>query len=150
MIEFTHLSMKILSIIGIPMLCIRGPMNCIFGGNAAGQDHLSYLSFGNVQNGSWLYWVHAFVVWGVVITVQTNLYKAQTAFLPLRQSWLRTMAEIRSNTILVENIPPPQQSDQLLKTFFDELFPGGKIKSAYVAKYIVKLERVVQALSDAK
>ena len=68
LIEFTLLGMKIMSIIGLPMICIMGPMNCLFGGYAAGDDYLSYLSFGNVENGSWLYYVHACV--GMVVYLQ--------------------------------------------------------------------------------
>merc|ERR1740138_734232 len=39
MLEFTHLGMKIMATIGIPMLFIMGPVHLIFGGNAAGEDH---------------------------------------------------------------------------------------------------------------
>eukprot|EP00411_Alexandrium_monilatum_P124574 CAMPEP_0175649124 /NCGR_PEP_ID=MMETSP0097-20121207/8683_1 /TAXON_ID=311494 /ORGANISM="Alexandrium monilatum, Strain CCMP3105" /LENGTH=64 /DNA_ID=CAMNT_0016955059 /DNA_START=30 /DNA_END=221 /DNA_ORIENTATION=- len=46
LIEFTHLSMKIMTVLGVPIFLIEGPLNLIFGGNAAGEDHLSYLSFG--------------------------------------------------------------------------------------------------------
>ena len=30
MLEFTHLNMKIMAIIGLPMLCVLGPMHWIF------------------------------------------------------------------------------------------------------------------------
>merc|ERR1711881_724846 len=99
--------MKILKLIGIPMICLVGPMNCAFGGQPAWAigDYLSSLSFGNVENGSWLYWVHAFVVWYVVMVVTKQLYNAQGEFLVLRTRWLHRMDDKRANTVLVEGIP---------------------------------------------
>merc|ERR1719460_2988354 len=102
MLEFTHLCMKILAIIGRPMLLVIGPMNCFFGGNAAGEDHLSYLSFGNVEERSKLYWLHSIVIWCVVLVVRHNVFSAMRRFLPRRAKWLHNMPQIRANTVLVE------------------------------------------------
>merc|ERR1712083_608410 len=77
MIKFCDLCMEILAIVGIPMLCIMGPLHWMYGECAGIEDqpllchgkadHMSYLSFGNVRNGSWLYFVHGMIVWGVVL-----------------------------------------------------------------------------------
>lgn len=150
LLRFTELGMKILAIIGIPMLCIMGPLNCFVGPYAAGEDHLSYLSFGNLENGSWLYWVHAFAVWGVVFAVQTSVYSAQKDFLPHRFNWLRKMDNVRSNTVMVEGICPEQQSDEELKSFFTELLPGARVKSAIVTKDTSTLAALVAQRDDAK
>jgi len=142
LLEFLHLGMKILLCYGTPMLLIMGPMNCFLGGNAAGEDHLSYLSFGNVEWGSWLYWVHAFCVWGVVFTVQVFTYRAQERFLEMRFKWLRGMSDERANTVLIEDIPPAHRSDEALEKYFNKI-SGGKVKSAYCVKDIGKLSTLV-------
>lgn len=141
LLTFMGLGMKIMAILGIPLLCILGPVHAIFGGHAAGSDHLSYLSFGNVENGSNLYWIHAFVVWAVVFTVQSCVYTAQKNFLPLRFRWLRELPNPRANTILVEGIPLAYQSDKTLKDFFEQMFGGsGKVLSTYVVRIAPELE----------
>mmetsp|Transcript_19386 Transcript_19386/g.36253 ORF Transcript_19386/g.36253 Transcript_19386/m.36253 type:complete len:767 (-) Transcript_19386:44-2344(-) len=139
LLEFTHLGMKIMAVVGIPMICIMGPLNCAFGGNAAGEDHLSYLSFGNVEDGSWLYWIHCFVVWGVVFCVQVFVYNAMRLFLEHRKRWLEELPEIQANTIMVEEIPEDKQSDAALKAYFELIFGARKVKSATVVKICPEL-----------
>jgi hypothetical protein len=63
LLEFTHLSMKILGMLAIPNLLICGPCHVFLGGNRAGDDRLSYLGMANVVDGSNLYWLHCIVVW---------------------------------------------------------------------------------------
>jgi len=150
MIEFCNLSMKIMAIIGVPMFFIMGPVNWIFGGNAAGLDHMSYLSFGNVENGSKLYWIHALCVWGVVATVQICAYAAQKKFLALRFKWLTHLPTTRSHTILVEGIPEDCRSDAALKAFFQKMLPQGKVKDAYVVKDTDKLLEFVEKEASMK
>jgi len=139
LLEFTHLGMKIMAVVGIPMICIMGPLNCAFGGNAAGEDHLSYLSFGNVEDGSWLYWIHCFVVWGVVFCVQVFVYNAMKLFMVHRKRWLEELPEIQANTIMVEEIPEDKQSDAALKAYFELIFGARKVKSATVVKICPEL-----------
>merc|ERR550537_638023 len=126
LLQFTKVCMHILMYIGVPMICIVGPMNRAFGGQPAWAigDYLSSLSFGNVENGSWLYWVHAFVVWYVVIVVQKVVFSAMKEFVQLRFEWLYGMAEERACTILVEGIPDDYRSDAKLKEFFAGVFPA--------------------------
>lgn len=151
LLEFMNLGMKIMACIGIPMFFLMGPIHCVFGGHAAGEDHLSYFSFGNVTNGSRLYWIHAFVVWAVVLTVQSFVFKAQSSFLLLRFQWLRELPNPRANTILVEGIPPEHQSDEALKAYFDKMFGGvGKVTSSYVVRCAPELEALWRQWEDKK
>jgi len=151
MLEFTHLCMKILAFIAVPMFCIVGPMNWAFGGLAAGKDHLSYLSFGNVEFGSWLYDMHSFVVWYVVIVTVKFVYWGQESFLKRRFEWLRSLPAIRANTVLVEGIPVEYASDVRLAEFFNNILPGkGSVKKAYVAKDTSVLLPLVQELKAAQ
>jgi len=134
LIAMTEMYMKILLMFGLPMLFIIGPMNCFFGGYAAGNDYLSYLSFGNVEEGRWLYWVHCVCVWGVVLVVQTQIYAGMDQFIERRIDWLMKLPTPRCNTIMVEGIPLEYRSDAKLREFFGKLFGETKIKSAVMVK----------------
>merc|ERR1740129_1391155 len=133
----------IMAIIGIPMNLLLGPLHFLCGGNAANDEKLSYWSMGNVANGSWLYWIHAIVVWGVVFAVQINIYSAMDKFLLHRYRWLRSMDETRACTVMVEGIPEELRSDKKLETFFDDMFPGGAVKCAFVVKNTSVLKPLV-------
>mmetsp|Transcript_22253 Transcript_22253/g.39183 ORF Transcript_22253/g.39183 Transcript_22253/m.39183 type:complete len:775 (+) Transcript_22253:106-2430(+) len=157
LIEFAAVCMRILAIFGLPMLLIMGPMNYAFGGNAAGDDYLSYLSMGNVEDGSWLYWVYAGVVWAVVFTVRVNIFSVMNKFMNRRIDWLQTLPLPRAATIMVEGIPEEHQTDERLRVFFSKLFGVDKVKSAYVAKRApglqsecLRKEIVEKELSSAK
>ena len=116
-----------------------------FGGNAAGLDYMSYLSFGNVEVGHpWLYYVHACFVWFVVLTVQINVYAAQTKFLKLRYEWLKGLPELRSTTLLVETIPEKHRSDANLKKFFENMMGAGSVNACNVVKDTTELYKRVQ------
>lgn len=144
LMEFCHLGMKIMAIVGIPMICIAGPMNWIFGGHAAGEDRLSYLSFGNVENGSKLYWIHAFIVWAVVFCVQVFIYRSMDLFMVQRQRWLEELPEIQANTVMVQEIPEDMQSDEALKAYFEKIWGSRKVKSATVVKICPELVKTCQ------
>jgi hypothetical protein len=132
LVQFMTLAMKIMATIGVPMFFIMGPINCFFGGHAAGDDHLSYLSFGNVVNGSQLYWIHACIVWAVVYIVSTSVLEAQDKFKDYRYRWLRTLPARRANTLLVENIPADYRSEKKLEKLFSDMF--APVESAYIVK----------------
>jgi hypothetical protein len=149
MIKYCDTCLKMLVTYGFPIFFVIGPMNCAFGGFAAGKDYLSYLSMGNVEDGSWLYFVHMCVVWFVIVTIQWQLFSAQQWFMPIRFDWLRRMAEVRANTILVEGIPPEYRSDVKLKEYFEKIFPG-MIKSAFIAKDTIQLCALIDKYNEAK
>jgi len=140
LLEFTHLSMKILSMLAIPNLLILGPCHVYLGGNRAGDDKLSYLGMANVVDGSNLYWIHCVVVWISVWIVQHHIYAAMHEFMHLRFDWLKEMPDPRSQTILVENIQEEHRSDAKLAQYFETMLRGGDtgaeaiVESAYVIK----------------
>lgn len=150
LLQFTQLCMKMLAIIGVPLLFVLGPIHCFFGGNAAGEDHLSWLSMGNVAEDSWVYWVHAPVIWGVVLIVERCIYEAQSNFLPLRFKWLRELPNPRATTILVEGIPTSHQSDSQLRAFFANVFNADHVISAHVVKHTGELEAAVTNRAQAQ
>jgi len=111
--------MRICAVIGAPCVLILCPLHYFCGGGAAGDDRLSQLGMGNVQHGSWLCWVHAFMVWYVVLVVHVHLHRAQKSFLPLRMRWLKEMPEPAVTTVLLQNIPEHLRTTEDLRTFFD-------------------------------
>jgi len=150
LLEYTHFCMKTLAFIGLPMMCIMGPVNWIFGGDAAGQDRLSYLSFGNIQLKSNLFWVHAFVVWYVVLVVTFMTHSAMRQFLEKRKRWLYQMSEQRANTVLVESIPDEFQSEEKLRGFLQKALPGASVRSVYIAKDTDQLQALIAKRDNAK
>mmetsp|Transcript_15363 Transcript_15363/g.43056 ORF Transcript_15363/g.43056 Transcript_15363/m.43056 type:complete len:772 (+) Transcript_15363:67-2382(+) len=134
LLRFCDLGMTMMAWIGIPMICIGGTCNLLFGGNAADGDNMSLLSFGNVEYGSWLYYPYSVVVWMVCVLVHKKICAAQSEFLQLRFKWLREMDRVRANTVLVDGIPDEYQRDDLLHDFFDRMFPGKCIMDAHCVK----------------
>lgn len=134
LIMFAQMNMRILACFGIPVLFITAPLNCFLGGFAAGNDYLSYLSMGNVEEGSWLYWVHAAMVWWVVFAVQVNVNREMAMFIDRRIMWMEAMPKTRASTIMVERIPEAYQSDERLKEFFISLYGESKVKKTWLAK----------------
>jgi len=118
----------------VPMLCVMGPVNYFFGGHAAGKDRLSYLSFGNIQLESPLFWAQAFVVWYVVIAATWMTHRAMRQFIKKRVLWLRQVSELRANTVLVESIPKQFCQEDKLRGFVEKVLPRAAIRSINVVK----------------
>jgi len=150
LLEFSRFGMRVCMVIGVPLVFITCPLHYFCGGHVAGADRLSYFSIGNVQNGSWLYYVEAMITWATVITVCRMMILAQRRFISLRWSWMRTMAPLRANTVLVEGIPEEFQSDEELKKFFETMFPGDKIKSTHCVKDTSALSVLLHKISEAE
>jgi hypothetical protein len=103
----------------------------------------------NLRDGSWLWWIHAFIPWYVVIVSQFMVFRAMRKFLPVRFRWLLALEPPRSNTVLVEGLPDSQSSDKALEQFYNQLFPGC-VESAYVVKNTQVLESLVASLKKSK
>lgn len=149
LLEFAQMNMKICAAMGAPMFFIMGTMNMHFGGHAAGKDYLSYFSMGNVEQGSSLYWIHSYVVWGVVMIVQGQIYSTMETYGQRRIDWLQKLPLNRATTIMIENIPEEHQTDARLKKFFQMLFGDDKVKKAYLAKRAPKLKAEMERKEEA-
>lgn len=147
-LEFLELSMRTCAIIGAPCVLILCPLHYFCGGGAAGDDRLSRLGMGNVQHGSWLCWVHAFMVWYVVLVVHVHLHRAQKSFLPLRMRWLKEMPEPAVTTLLLQNIPEHLRTTEDLRTFFDGVFGYNAVKRIDFLKDTRELLRWRRAAED--
>jgi len=150
MIKYFEVATSIFATAGLPLLLIVGPMNYFFGGHARSGRVMSAIGMNNVENGSWLCWVHALCVWGVVLVVKHKVFDAQRWFMQMRFEWLRTMDDVRANTIMVECIPPAYRSDQALKDYFEDMLPGDQLKEVNCMKDTTLLHGLVEELDAAR
>lgn len=135
LIEFTHVAMKICATIGIPMCLIASPINYWFCGMPHREvDRLSRIGMANIQSGSGLYWVHACIVWLVVVSTEHFVQQAMDGFLVRRWQWLKRMPAPRCTTVLVENLPLEYCSDSRLRTFFAKMFTPEDIVATHVVR----------------
>mmetsp|Transcript_42313 Transcript_42313/g.74197 ORF Transcript_42313/g.74197 Transcript_42313/m.74197 type:complete len:833 (-) Transcript_42313:144-2642(-) len=133
LVEFINFGSRVMLIIGLPMILIMCPLHYLFGG-AGVIDPLSKLDMANVADKSWLYWIHAGIVWGVVIFVDRTIFSVQTKFMKRRSEWLRSMPPPRCTTAFVQNIPLEHRSDEKLKKYFNHLLMHDAVESAYVVR----------------
>mmetsp|Transcript_68667 Transcript_68667/g.178329 ORF Transcript_68667/g.178329 Transcript_68667/m.178329 type:complete len:929 (+) Transcript_68667:87-2873(+) len=124
LVRFAEIGMSTFALIGLPMCLVILPLHVFLGGNGTNTDVIGRTGFSNIRHGSHLCWVHAFMVWYVVILVDIQIYAGQRNFVKLRDLWLKTLPHIRSSTILVEGIPPSKRTNRALRAFFNEMFEG--------------------------
>lgn len=142
LVEFCNLCMRLLAMLLLPIVVVVAPLHWIAGHDDA-DDVLSQLGMANLEAGSALYWVHAMVVWYVVVITQHMLFQAKAAFVPRRTRWLKGLEVPRATTVLVEGIPARLRSDAKLQKYFADLFPSpGSVRSAYVVRDTTHLVRL--------
>lgn len=127
LLEFARMGMNTFALLGTPMLLIVAPVHIFFGGDAAGNDMLSWQGFANVKVGNQpVCWMHAIIVWIVVFYVDTNIYNLQEKFVELRVKWLHTDAKLLNCTVLVEGVPTKKCTHRYIRDFFNKAFetPG--------------------------
>lgn len=151
MLEFCNLSIRICAVIGVPMTVFMCPLHFWLGGKDRNDvDELSQIGMANIVPGSWLYWVHAVVIFMVVYAVMTLITRAQERFLERRFQWLKSMPPPRSTTVLVENIPQKYRSDATLRTFFECMFNREAIKAVHVVRDTTDLLKLMSRLEVAE
>jgi hypothetical protein len=127
------------------------PLHYFFGGGwgVTCNSRLTLVGLGNLPKGSPIFFVHAFVVWYVVVVTEWMVYKAMRKFLTVRFDWLNGLVPPQSTTVLVENIPERHCSDLALKTFFSHMFPG-KVETAEIVKHTPALTKLYEAYQEKK
>jgi len=98
----------------------------------------------------WIYYCHAGVVWGVVITVQVCLYGAMEKLLVIRTQWLGRLPTPQSTTLLIEDIPTRYRSDKALRQVFEDVRMGDKVVGCRLLKRVPELQKKVEELKVAK
>jgi hypothetical protein len=155
MLQFQQLCMKVLGVLGVPMLAIMCPLHMSYGGaQGLESDPLRMVSTSNIAEGSWLYWVHAALTWVIVVVVCNMLCNAQSSFLKIRFEWLRAMPAPRAKTCLVQNIPNDCCSDEELKSYINRKFANfGRevVDTTYVVKRIPEqISTIFTSLQEQK
>mmetsp|Transcript_67079 Transcript_67079/g.127736 ORF Transcript_67079/g.127736 Transcript_67079/m.127736 type:complete len:821 (-) Transcript_67079:44-2506(-) len=150
-IEFVWLALRVTTLIAVPFVLVLCPLHYWCGGKAiVDNDNLSKIGMSNIADGSWVFWVHAALVWYVVLMVQSAVHGSQDFFVKKRFSWLSTMPHPRATTVLCEGIPPQYCTDEKLKAYFCKLFSEEQVDTAYVIKYTQRLESQVQVYLSAE
>ncbi|CAE7253574.1 unnamed protein product, partial [Symbiodinium microadriaticum] len=143
LLEFTHLSMKVMFGIGIPALMVLAPLHARSGG---ADDDLSRIGLSNLDAETWILWVHAAFVWYVVLLVLCLVYRAQhRKFRPRRSRWLSNMPEARATTRLVEGIPEQLRTDAAMARFFDQIFGQPVVKDVIFVRDTSSLLPLIEA-----
>jgi len=145
LVEFTHMSMKILASTSGVMILYMAPLDYLYGKGRAMEvgDQLSYIDLGNVQFGHpWLYYVIALNCIWCSFVVRHFVHQAMKNFVELRFKWLEALPSPRASTVLVEGIPEDHQSDEKLHAFFDRALTPGCVKEARTVKHCQALEKL--------
>lgn len=153
LLEFTSMSMRLLVLIGTPMVLVMCPLNFFFGDGDAEKagDNLSRIAIGNVKNNHpWLYYVYSFITLLVVWAVRTETFRSMKEFCKARANWLKQLQNPHANTVMVEGIPEEQQQDAKVKAYFDRMFGEGSVAECNVAKTIPDLETAFAELQAAQ
>jgi len=148
-LEFMHFSMRLLVLIGVPLVCVLGPLHWLCGGGRPGTDTLSKWGMANVADASdgpteWIYWIHSALVWAVVVLTTNSINDAQEKFIRKRMRWLKEMPAPRCNTVLFEGIPDDCRTDDKMAAFLDDIFEESVVKEAHVVKRISSLSKLTE------
>lgn len=149
--EFHSLNMRmffVLSIIIMPILC---PLHWDGHNKKQQPDMLSRLDIGNMRTDgdTSRFWVHAILVWIVVIVTMAFLQRGHREFAQRRRTWLANMRHPRNCTLLVENIPPDFCTDSNLGAYFNEIFPGN-VERTYICRQTDALRHAVRLLRESE
>mmetsp|Transcript_41601 Transcript_41601/g.66054 ORF Transcript_41601/g.66054 Transcript_41601/m.66054 type:complete len:1038 (-) Transcript_41601:17-3130(-) len=135
LVYYTELCMKVLIYLFIPLCLIEIPLNIWCGGNAAGQDHLSWQGMANVlDDRPYIYWFYAFLVWYVVLVSMWLIFRGMREFIRVRYKWLELLPAMRAQTILVEGIPDELLTDAQVKHYFERATGGPYVAQAALVK----------------
>lgn len=139
-IMYVKLACRWCVLVGVPLVAILCPLHYFCGGDAAGVDRLSHVGFGNVKHGSWVCWVHAVMVWYVVIVTVSLINRSQRDFVPERIDWLKRMPAPNATTVLIQDIPDDLKTRNALTKFFDVgVFGAKSVKEVAFVKNVDSL-----------
>jgi hypothetical protein len=131
LVKFFNLCAKICAVLVVSNFLIMGTLHRAFGKGES--DTLSQIGFGHVQQGSWLTYAHAVLVWAVVVVVEKIALSAHHDFIERkRYKWLSNMAVPQSTTVMVECIPDKYRSDTKLLGLFQQLFGKENVQMAHM------------------
>lgn len=133
LVEFYSLLRRILCTIGPVLVLVLCPLHYTLRGENR-NDFLSSFDIDGVEMGSKYFWVHASMVWFVVVVSTMYMSRAHNQFIEFRIDWLVSLRSPRATTLLVENIPAQYRSDVQLKNYFTGLFGDAAVEKAYIVR----------------
>eukprot|EP00440_Ansanella_granifera_P038359 gb/GFBE01041620.1/.p1 GENE.gb/GFBE01041620.1/~~gb/GFBE01041620.1/.p1 ORF type:complete len:779 (+),score=146.54 gb/GFBE01041620.1/:1-2337(+) len=149
MVLFSQMTMRMMLLIGIPHFLVLVPLFAWAGGNAAKEDRLSHLAFGNVGKDHWICWPVAVFVWYVVLAVQHLIFRTHMIeYIPRRRHWLMSMPLPRSNTVLVQSVPDQYRSQKALSEFFSKIFGDDSVTSVCIVRDTTELLTAIASRDD--
>eukprot|EP00930_Biecheleria_cincta_P061584 TRINITY_DN4714_c0_g1_i1.p1 TRINITY_DN4714_c0_g1~~TRINITY_DN4714_c0_g1_i1.p1 ORF type:complete len:780 (+),score=110.56 TRINITY_DN4714_c0_g1_i1:166-2340(+) len=151
LLQYAVMATKIALYVGLPLFCIMSPVYLIYGDGEAKErgDRLSYISMGNIKEGSTiLYPINGLITLYVTWTVRREVFNAMEFFCRARIKWLRNIPSPQSTTVMVEGIPGQYQSKETLERYFAKFF--NDIQDVRIVKIIPGLEDAVGTLEDAE
>jgi len=146
-LEFCDLCMRLLIAIGAPLILLLGPLTHFLEDHSDIDDPFALGGVLAMPPQSRMVWAHVISVWYVVIVSETMILHAHDKFLARRFEWLRAMPPPRATTVLVQGIPPSQQTDEGLRDYFSSMFSSDKIAEAFVVKRTGKLTSLQKKLA---
>eukprot|EP00927_Polykrikos_kofoidii_P040790 TRINITY_DN34802_c0_g2_i1.p1 TRINITY_DN34802_c0_g2~~TRINITY_DN34802_c0_g2_i1.p1 ORF type:complete len:979 (+),score=138.24 TRINITY_DN34802_c0_g2_i1:44-2938(+) len=139
-IQFLTLAATLSVVIGTMLFLIFAPLQLVFGKRTAIEDILSWPGISLAPDGSWLFWMHAVVVWVVVAVAHQLMLVAQSDYTRHRREWLKTISLPIASSVLVENIPKNRNTEIEIKKLFDvEVFGRPVVESVTIVKNTVHL-----------
>eukprot|EP00419_Tripos_fusus_P049878 CAMPEP_0172824790 /NCGR_PEP_ID=MMETSP1075-20121228/18238_1 /TAXON_ID=2916 /ORGANISM="Ceratium fusus, Strain PA161109" /LENGTH=800 /DNA_ID=CAMNT_0013666129 /DNA_START=142 /DNA_END=2544 /DNA_ORIENTATION=+ len=129
-LEFTHLCLRLLILASVPVMIVIYPLYYLIGPETCSKNLPPELK----PRALTLHWVQAGTVWFTVLVAEGLIQAANARFRRRRLEWLLNMPKPWATTILVEGIPPEDQSDTRLRARFDFALQGPAVESAYVVR----------------
>ena len=107
---------------------------------------VSRFTMGNIPSNGHQLWASWLMVWAFTAYFLWNIDREYENFACIRQNYFcsgdRDIQNQVYYSVIVENIPIPYQSNDKLKSFFSEIFPG-EVHSAYIPVRFNKLQEAV-------
>lgn len=149
-LEFYRMNLRILVQTGPLTVVVLCPLHLFFSKDGDVTDLLSRLDVGHLKGHDHIIWIHAALVWVVVLVVCHNLLQSHEEFLNRRFQWLKDIPWPRATTVMVENIPPQYRSDTALRSYFAGFFGEDAVQSAYVVRRTRRLRQKVELLEATR
>eukprot|EP00929_Paragymnodinium_shiwhaense_P091563 TRINITY_DN51487_c0_g1_i1.p1 TRINITY_DN51487_c0_g1~~TRINITY_DN51487_c0_g1_i1.p1 ORF type:complete len:750 (+),score=186.77 TRINITY_DN51487_c0_g1_i1:338-2587(+) len=157
LITYFRLSRRIIGLVALACLLVLCPTHYFYGvqSQKANIDIVSRISIEALLTRPSFatqvpYWIHAIMVWVVVLTAISLIYKEHVRYLDLRFKWLCQLKRPQATTLLIENIPGELCSDAALHQYFVKLFGQDAIERAYLVRRTGYLRNLIADRSAAE
>lgn len=145
-LEFTHLCLRLLLLASVPVMLVICPLYYSIGPEMRYTDLPPSIR----PRALVLQWIQAGTVWYTVLVAEGLIQAANTRFRRRRLEWLLNMPRPWATTVLVEGIPPEEQTDARLRARFDFALQRPAVESAYVVRRSGDVADLADAVQTAR